>query len=355
MNMKNTMLQVTLVRPKEFSIGYAEIPQPGKGEILIKVMRVGVCGSDPTIYFGKHPYVSFPLVMGHEFSGVVEQLGEAVTGPAPGTRVTVIPHLVCGHCKACLNETYNFCEELRCTGAEANGAHVQYLNMPASMVLPIPDTMTLDDAAMVEPACVAYHGAKRGHIVEGEKVLIIGAGPIGLFCLQSCKSLGAGPVFVADLDAWRLDLATKLGADGVIDVTSERLDAGLSRLTGDAKAIDLFYDCVGERGLVLDQILQLARRGSKIVVIGVLQNDYSIPHLPDFVQHELSLSGTTMYVPQDYRDMIQLMGQKNITTDGMITHYFKLNEIRKVFDMIEKKAVPYFKIMLIVHDDPAVV
>lgn len=347
---KRDMLKATLVEPRKLILSREEIPMPKNGEILIKVIRVGVCGSDPTIYFGKHPYVKFPVVMGHEFSGTVEALGEGVDGPAPSTRVAVIPHLVCGKCRACKSETYNFCEELRCTGAEADGAHAEYICMPKEMVIPIPDLMTLDDAAMLEPACVAYHGAKRGEIKPDDKILIIGAGPIGIFCMQSCKQLGAQKVYIADVDSDRLGLALILGADGVIDVSDEPIADGLERLCGGSKEIDVFYDCVGQKGQILDTILTLARRGTRIVMIGVLQNGYDIPHLPDFVQHELRLSGTTMYVPQDYRDMIGLMSSGRIKTIGMITHYFKLEEIVSVFKMIEEKREKYFKIMLKVND-----
>jgi L-iditol 2-dehydrogenase len=348
--MRDKMLRVTLVRPKELELDYTEIPKPGRDEILIKVLRIGVCGSDPTIYYGRHPYVTFPVVMGHEFAGTVEALGEGVAEPAVGTRVTVIPHLVCGKCKACKTETYNFCEQLKCTGAEADGAHVQYKCMPKEMVMPIPDTMAMEDAAMVEPACVAYHGAKRGEIKPEDRVLIIGAGPIGLFCMQSCKALGAREVYIADMDGERLELAKKLGADGIINVSGESLQEGLVRLVSDPKEIDVFYDCVGEKGKVFDQILQIARRGARVVIVGVLQNGYEIPHLPDFVQHELRLSGTTMYVPQDYREMIRLMGQGKIKTEGMISHRFKLEEIKAVFNLIEMKKEKFFKIMLTVNE-----
>lgn len=341
--MAEKMLRATLVAPEQLKLDYTEIPVPKPGEILIKIRRVGVCGSDPTIYFGRHPYVTFPVVMGHEFSGTVEKLGEGVAGPAAGTRVTVIPHLVCGRCPACQSETYNFCEKLRCTGAEADGAHVQYLCMPHEMVLPIPDSMSFDDAAMVEPACVGYHAAKRGEIRKTDKVLIIGAGPIGLFCMQSCKALGAKEVYVADVDAWRLELAKNLGADGVIDVSR-------NPLSGKHGEFDLFFDCVGGKGQVLNQILGMARRGTRVVVVGVLQNGYDIPLLPDFVQHELRLSGTTMYVPQDYREMIALMGAGKVRTAGMITQYFPLAEIETVFDLIKGKRERYFKIMLTVNE-----
>jgi len=334
----------------ELIIGQAERPSPGKGEILLKVERCGVCGSDPTIYRGLHPYAKKPLVMGHEFSGIIEELGENVTHLKKGMRVTVIPHVVCGKCKPCQTGTYNFCEELKCMGAEADGAHVNFVNVDAKMVLPIPETMTMDDAAMVEPACVAYHGAKRGEIKPEDVALVVGAGPIGIFAMQSCKVLGARKVIIADLDEWRLELAKKLGADGIINVAKETIEQGLERILGNAKDVDVFYDCVGEKGKVFDEILKIARRGTRIVIIGVLQNEFNIPHLPDFVQHELRISGTTMYVPQDYKEMIDLMGKGKISTKGMITHYFSIEEITEVFDMIESRKEPYFKIMLTYND-----
>jgi len=340
------MIRVTLVKPGEFEIDQAEEPTPGKDEILLKVIRCGVCGSDPTIYRGLHPYAKKSLVMGHEFSGTVEALGENVTHLKKGQRVTVIPHVVCGKCKPCQTETYNFCEELKCMGAEADGAHVGYVNVDAKMALPIPDNMSMEDAAMIEPACVSYHGARRGNIKPGDTALVVGAGPIGIFAMQSCKVLGAGKVIIADLDESRLKLSKDLGADGIINVSKETLAEGLTRILGNPKDVDVFYDCVGEKGKVFDDILKIARRGTRIVMIGVLQNEYIVPHLPDFVQHELSISGTTMYVPQDFRDMIELMSAGKISTKGMITHHFKLDEINDVFKMIDGRKEPFLKIML---------
>lgn len=345
------MLKITLVEPQKLVVGEGEIPVPKKGEVLIRVKRIGVCGSDPTIFFGRHPYVSYPLVMGHEFSGTVEQLGEGVENLKTGMRVTVIPHLVCGHCDACKKQLYNFCEELRCTGAEADGAYCEYIAMPQEMVIPIPDTMTLEEAALVEPACVAYHGAKRGEITPEDTVLIIGAGPIGNFCMQSCKALGAKQVFIADMDGERLALAQNLGADGIINVSEESLEDGLLRLCGGHKEVDVFYDCVGEKGTVLNNILSIARRGTRVVVVGVLQNGYNIPLLPDFVQHELRLSGTTMYTPVDYHEMIDHLGSKRIRTDGIITHHFPLRDVISVYDMISQRKEKFFKIMLTLDDE----
>jgi L-iditol 2-dehydrogenase len=340
------MYCVTLKKPMVLEEGYREIPSPGKDEVLIKVRRIGLCGSDATIYYGKHPYVSYPLVMGHEFSGEIAGLGEGVKSLAVGQRVAVIPHLVCGKCSQCKTETFNFCEELRCTGAEADGAHCEYKVMPAVMAIPIPDNLSFDDAAMIEPACVAYHAAKRGEIKNGDTVLIVGAGPIGIFAMQSVKALGALRVYVADIDEKRLELARSLGADGVLNVSQEKITEGLERLIGGSKEVDVFFDCVGQKGEILEEIILMAKRGSRVVMVGVLQMGYNIPHLPDFVQHELRLSGTTMYVPQDYRDMIKYLSEGRISTKGMITHHFPVTGIIKVFrEFIEDKKEYFFKIM----------
>lgn len=345
------MRKLILEAPYTMKMTEAPAPEPGDDQVRIRVCKIGVCGSDPTIYKGLHPYVTYPVVLGHEISGVIDAAGKNVPKERIGERVTVIPHQVCGKCEACKHEIYNFCEELKCTGAEADGADCDYFCIDSKMVLQIPDTMTMEQAALVEPACVAYHGAKRGHIQSSDRILIIGAGPIGVFCMQSCFALGAKEVYVADMDASRLELAKKLGATGVIDVSSEDLAAGLIRLAGSEKNIDVFYDCVGEKGTVLNNILSVAKRGSRIVVIGVLQKEYHIPLLPDFVQHELSLSGTTMYIPQDYREMIELMGQGIIRIDGMVSHHFTLEEVPKVLDMIVNKKEKTFKVVINVSEE----
>ncbi len=344
--MGSDMRRLVLEAPYKMRMERVPVPRPGAGEICIRVQRVGVCGSDLTTYRGRHPYVTFPRVMGHEIAGTIEATGAGVTSPTPGTRVAVIPHIVCGACDACGTETYNFCEQLQCTGAEADGAHCDYFCIRAVMAIPVPDSMSLDDAALVEPACVAYHGARRGEIRAGDKVLIIGAGPIGLFCAQSCRALGAETVYLADLDAGRLAVGRDLGADGVIHVAQESLEAGLDRLCGGAKRLDVFFDGVGEKGRVLNDILRLARRGSRVVMIGVLQNGYDIPNLPDFVQHELRLSGTTMYIPQDYREMLALMGDGRVRTTGMISGHITLEAFPELIHGLDKGTVKTVKTLI---------
>jgi L-iditol 2-dehydrogenase len=340
------MVRFVLKKPGTIERQTVAIPSPGKDEVLIRVTHCGVCGSDPTIYHGLHPYAISPLVMGHEFAGRVVARGQGVKSPKEGARVAVIPHLVCGVCRPCREHVTNFCEKLRCMGAEANGAHCEYLCVPAEMTLALPADMSLEQAALLEPACVSYHAAKRGDLTRQDTVLVIGAGPIGNFAMQSCKALGARKVIIADLVESRLELALRCGADGVINTAHTTLEEGLQRLLGDPKAVDVFYDCVGGKGRVLNQILSIARRGTRIVVVGVLQSGTDVPLLPDFVQHELRLSGTTMYIPQDYRDMIRLMAKGTICTEGIVTHHFGFEDIPSIFQMVDAGKEPFFKIMI---------
>jgi L-iditol 2-dehydrogenase len=344
------MKQLKLVGPKRFTLETAPIPEPQAGEVLIKVAAVGVCGSDLTIYRGHHPYAISPLVMGHEFAGTIAGCGKGVKGRAIGERAAVIPHLVCGACKACKAKVFNFCESLRCMGAEAHGAHAEYIAVPAVMAVPMDAAVSWHMAAMLEPACVGYHGARREKIGPLTTTLVVGAGPIGNFCMQSVKALGARRVLMADLDDDRLDLAVRLGADGAIRLKQESLEEGAVRCGVPFKEIDMFYDCVGLKGQVLDQMIAQARRGTGIVVIGVLQHGYNIPSLPDFVQHELRLSGSTMYTPQDYRDMIRLMAEKKVRIDGVITHTVTLEQVPELLAAMDRGEFHGFKVMVSLDD-----
>ena len=158
--------------------------------------------------------------------------------------------------------------------------------------------------------------------------------------------MGAAKALIADLDEDRLDLAAKLGADGTIRLKKESLKDGAARCGVPVKDLDVFYDCVGLKGQVLDQLLAHARRGTGIVVIGVLQNGSDIPRLPDFVQHELRLSGSTMYTPRDYRDMIRLMNAGKVRIDGVITHTVTLEQVPDLLAAMDRGEFHGFKVMI---------
>lgn len=324
----------------------SEPPFPGPGEVKIRVASVGICGSDISAYYGRHPYISCPIVLGHEFAGVIEQVGDSAGSLKVGERCTVVPHLKCGVCPACQSGRYNHCGELKVMGAQADGAFTRYINVPAEMAIPVPDSVSTDQAALVEPGAVGYHAAKRANPTSDETVVVFGAGPIGMFTIQSVRALGARKVLIVDRDSDRLSLAAKLGVDGVIDLSAESLDEGLDRLAGGTTNVDVFMDCVGFGGDVLNEIIRVARRGVKVVVAGVLESGCKVSLLPDFVEHELTLIGSTMYVPQDFRDVLKLMAEDKISTEGMVTHSACLSDVESVYRMIDSKSEKFFKIVL---------
>jgi len=343
------MKRVLMTGTNELAVQVVKKARALPGEALVKVMRCGVCGSDSTILHGKHPWAISPLVMGHEFSGIVEEHGPGVCTPPIGTRVAVIPHRACGKCWACQSKRHNLCERLRCMGAEAHGAHAEYVSVPAEMLVPATDGMSFEQAAMLEPACVGLHAVKRVD-VAGKSALVLGSGPIGVFTAQCARALGAEKVYVADQDSWRLGIARKSGATATLDLSKAKLEEAAAASGVDLEQTSVFFDCVGLEGQALDEILRVARRGSNVVVIGVLQRHYKLPHLPDLVQHELSVHGSTMYVADDYRQMMQLVTEKKVTTDGLITHEFSLEQIPDAFRFIDARKEPVFKIMLHISD-----
>lgn len=338
------MQQTTLVAPKTFTQTTAPIPTPDADEVLVRVAYVGVCGSDISAYFGRHPYVHPPIVLGHEFSGIVTARG-GTGGLAIGTRVTALPHLGCRTCRACRAGRFNLCHALRVIGCQAPGAHAEYVRVPADMAVPLPEAISLEDGALVEPAAVAFHAMRRAAPAANDKVLVLGAGPIGNFAMQCARVLGAGAVYVADLDPGRTTLATALGADGVINLSTETLDDGLARLAGGPEGIDLFVDCVGAHGEALEQLLQLAPRGSRLLVPGLFAANAPLPSLPNLVEHELTLIGTAMYVPQDYTDVLAHLAAGRLRTDGLVTHRFSRADIPAAFAMIDARREPFFKVI----------
>lgn len=341
------MLTAKLVDLKTFVIeDTLEPPPPGIGEAQIRVEKIGICGSDISAYYGRHPYIHCPIILGHEFAGVVDQVGPNVTNISVGDRCTILPHLACGECRACKEQSYNHCGELKVIGAQADGAFTRYINVPAEMVFLIPDSISMEEAALVEPAAVGYHSARRGNPQPNETALVFGAGPIGMFTMQAAKAIGGGKVLIADMDAERLALAEKLGADGTINTSVESVESGLARLVGSAENVDLFFDCVGFSGQVLDQIIQIARQGVRVIVTGVLESGCVIPHLADFVEHELSLISSNMYVPGDFRDVIDFMAAGKIRMEGMVTHTAPLSKVEDIYKMIDTRSEKFFKIVL---------
>ena len=322
------MKQIELHTPEDIRLMEAPRPTPGPDEVLIAVARVGVCGSDLHAYHGRHPFMELPVVPGHEFAGTVAAVGSEVDRFSPGQRVTVEPSLVCGQCYNCTHGRYNICEHLQVIGCQTTGAMAEYLAVPAAKALALPDEVSWDQGAMVEPLAVGVHAARTARFRPGAKVLVLGAGTIGLVTMQAAKALGAGAVMITDLLPDRLELALELGADRAVNPATTDLAQALEEAFGPTRA-DAILECVGVAATAR-QAVSVARKGTRIVLAGVFEEE--VPMNLGLVQdRELELAGTLMYVGDDFATALELVRDGRVRVEPLISHHFPLEQAAEAF------------------------
>ncbi len=337
------MRQARLVEPKTLILEEVEIPEIKGDQVLIKVKRIGICGSDIHAYYGKHPYISCPIVQGHEFSGEIVGIGEKVESLYTGDRVTVMPQLVCGECYPCTHGNYHICNDLKVIGCQTDGAAREFIPVNQQLVVRLPDGMSFDHGAMVEPVAVGTHAVGRLGDVEGMNLLVLGAGPIGNLTAQSAKGLGAKSVLITDLSENRLQIAKKCGIDLAVNVSFENLEAKVGEYFG-RNGADAILECVGVEETITVAI-HLARKGTDIVVVGVFGEKPCVD-IGLVQDKELRMIGTLMYKADDYRKAIELIQSKKIKLDPLITQHFSFKEYPKAFAFIEENQDKIMKVLI---------
>ncbi len=328
------MRQILLEAPEKIRLCDVPVPKINGDEVLIRVSRVGICGSDLHAYHGAHPYISLPVVPGHEFSGQIAEMGNQAKGLVHGQRVTVEPSLVCGKCKNCTSGRYNICTELKVIGCQTTGAMADYLVVPASKVLPLPDSLSDDQGAMVEPLAVGVHAVHKAELQPGYNGLILGAGTIGLMTMQAARALGAGKIIISDLLDERLDLARELGADVVVNPEKQDLDEVLQTHFGTDRA-DVIFECVGHPASIQTAI-QFARKGSRIILAGVFGKSVLLD-VGLIQDRELELVGTLMYANEDFPTAIKLIADGKVNVDAMITDHFGLDDAARAYQKADAR------------------
>ncbi len=206
------MLQQVMTNPKEITFREVPVPEITAEQVLVKIKRIGICGSDIHVYHGKHPFTSYPVTQGHEVSGEIVKLGENVKGFTVGQKITIQPQVVCGECYPCRHGKYSLCEKLKVMGFQTTGTASEYFAVDAAKVTALPEEMSYDEGAMIEPLAVAVHAVKRAGDVKG-KIAVLGAGPIGILVAQTAKGLGAESVMITDVSDLRLEKAKECGVD----------------------------------------------------------------------------------------------------------------------------------------------
>lgn len=337
------MLQAVLEQPEKVVFREVKRPLPGKNEVLIRVKRIGICGSDIHAYYGKHPYISCPVVQGHEISGQVVQTGEAVTNVKVADNVTIMPQVVCGMCYQCTHDKYHICSNLKVIGCQVEGAASEYFTVNRELVVKLPDNMSYDFGAMVEPAAVGVHAVGKLGNVKGMNLLVIGAGPIGNLTAQAARALGARAVMSTDLSSYRLNIAKKCGIDYTVNLSKTDLKPEILKYFGDACA-DAVLECVGIEDTI-EQAVNVSRKGTDIVVAGVF-NKKPVVDIGIVQDRELRLIGTLMYNDEDYYTAIELIQSGKIVLEPLISTSFPFMKYGEAYRYIEESRDKSLKVII---------
>jgi L-iditol 2-dehydrogenase len=337
-----------MVAPGKIEFQEIDRPEPSSNQVSIAVKRIGICGSDIHVYHGMHPYTSYPVVQGHEVSGVIAEVGEAVDRFSIGDKVTFMPQVTCGECYPCRHGMEHICESLKVMGFQTGGAAQDFFVIDAKKVLKLPDEIPLDHASMIEPISVAVHALQRGGGASGKKVLVLGAGTIGNLVAQVARATGASAIMITDIREYKLTVAIKSDVDYVINPNEEDLEAAILRHFGPDRA-DIILECVGVEETIA-QAIQYARKGTTIVVVGVFGEKPQVD-IGLVQDRELSLVGTLMYQRDDYEKAIELVAAGKIRFDSLISNHFPFEDYAKAYRAIGDAQGNIMKVLMTLGDD----
>jgi len=308
-----------------------EKPKPGQGEVLIKLEYVGICGSD--VHYFEHGrigdfIVEEPLILGHECSGTIVEVGSGVEGFSLGDRVVPEPGYACNKCGYCKSGRYNLCEKMTFMATPpVDGAFCEYVTYPADMTFKLPDNVTLENGALIEPLAIGIYAAERGKVFPGSRVLVQGAGCIGLVTVLACKAYGASEVILTDVLDNRLETGKRLGADSTINVTKENMGT-------DFEPVDIVIDCVGIETTVNNSIDHV-KRGGMIVLVG-MGSDGNIPvNLNRAISKEIDFATIFRY-RNIFPKAIKMVSDGKIDIGGIVTHTFDFDEIEDAMKFVMK-------------------
>jgi L-gulonate 5-dehydrogenase len=340
------MLAVSVQSPHDLQVSDIAPPgTPGAGEVLIRVERAGICGSDLHIFHGSNPFARYPRIIGHEFAGSVEAVGPDVEGLSTGDRVVIDPVVSCGHCYACRVGRYNVCGNLEVLGVHRDGGFRDKLIVPAINCVKVPDSMPFEIAALAEPFSIAANVLSRTGIEASDTVLIYGAGTVGITVLQVAKLHGARCI-VSDVDAARLDRARQFGADATIHSHEVSVPEAV-RNENDGLGPTVIIDGAGVPAL-LEEACRVASPAGRIGLLGFSPAPCNISQ-QEIVKKELTLVGSRLnrrLLPQ----VVTWLSEGKLKPEAMISHTFSTTDARAAFDLIETRPQDTLKVQLAFGD-----
>ena len=336
---------------REIRLGDAPDPRTGPHEVLVASSTAGICGTDLHVYRGEfHARVTYPAILGHEFGGIVQEVGRNVEGLKVGDRVVVDPIISCHHCPACLSGHLNACRTLKLLGIDLDGGFGQYVAVPADRIYPLPDEIPMAHVPMVEMYGLGHHVLQRGQVQPGESVAILGAGKLGLAVLDVlCHSANPALTIVTDLQPFRLETARKLGADYAIHIAQEDpLERVLEVTQG--VGVDCVIEAVGHYHTVegqeapLAQAVKMIRNGGRIVTAG-LGEQLSAVHFKTLVIKEAQIIASRVTLGEFPR-ALRLMSRGLLHPELLITHRLPLRDVTAAFDKVDREAPDVLKVVL---------
>jgi 2-desacetyl-2-hydroxyethyl bacteriochlorophyllide A dehydrogenase len=337
------MRQAVMAAPGQIEFKDVQIPAAGKGQVQIQVQRIGVCGSDIHVFHGKHPFVSYPLIQGHEFSGVISAIGEGAEGVALGEKVTATPQEVCDKCPPCKRGQYNACEELKVRGFQAPGCGQDFFVTEIEKLVKLPADFTFEQGAFVEPVAVAAHSTGRIGDLTGKNVVVSGAGTIGNFVAQACKSRGAKKVLITDISDFRLEKAKEVGIELTCNVTKESLADAAAREFG-ADGFEVGMEVAGVESS-LSSLVAAIGKGGTLLIIGVYgdkpQVDMSV-----VCEHELNIKGSMMYRHEDWVQAVKWIDSGEVITEPLVSEHFAFANYLDAYKFIEEEGEKSMKVMI---------
>lgn len=341
------MLQQVMTAPGEIEFREVPVPEITEDQVLVKIMNIGVCGSDIHVYHGEHPFTSYPVTQGHEVSGEIVKLGNNVEGFTIGQKVTIQPQVVCGECYPCRHGKYNLCESLKVMGFQTTGTASHFFAVDKQKVTALPQSMSFEEGAMIEPLAVAVHAIRQAGDVTGLNIIVLGAGPIGNLVAQTAKGMGAQSVMITDISDLRLQLAKNYGIEHCVNTKSEDLNDAILKAFGPDKA-DIIYDCAGNN-ITMGQAIKYARKGSTIILVAVFAGMATVD-LALANDHELDIKSTMMYRNEDYIDAIRLVNEKKVQLQPLISKTFAFGDYLEAYHYIEANRETTMKVIINVQE-----
>jgi threonine dehydrogenase-like Zn-dependent dehydrogenase len=334
------MRALMIREPGAASIEHVPEPQPGRGEILLRVRMVGLCGSDLNSFRGKNPMVRFPRIPGHEIAATIVEGSSSFPDLAPGRNVTLSPYTSCGKCASCLRGRPNACAFNETLGVQRDGALTEYITMPPEKLYPA--SLTIKELCLVEPLTVGFHAVARGRVSSADKVAVFGCGGVGLGAIAASRFAGATTIAV-DLDDDKLQLARKAGAVHVVNSAKSRLHDQLLELTG-GRGPDVIIEAIGLAETFRAAVEEAAFTG-RVVYIGYAKEPVAY-ETKLFVEKELDILGSRNALPEDFRTVIKMLEEGKFPVEDAVGSIVPLDDAPTILKAWSSNPLKFRKIMV---------